>query len=112
MSLHRRNPRRDRNERLLIEYLQKSGAVVHRISGPGLPDLLVGYRHRWLLLEVKAPKGQLEPAQVLFHGSARALGLPCRVVYTVSDCREALRDLAPKNPDRNGSGRDGTGPVV
>ena len=90
MSLHRRNAKRDRNERLLVEYLQKSGAVVHRISGPGLPDLLVGYRKRWLLLEVKAPKGKLEPAQVLFHGAAQALGLPCHVVYTVEDCRQAL----------------------
>jgi hypothetical protein len=93
MSLHRRNPRRDRNERLLIDYLQKAGAVVHRISGPGLPDLLVGYRKRWLLLEVKSPKGQLEPAQVLFHGACQALNLPCAVVYTVDDCAQALEGL-------------------
>ena len=91
MSLHRRNAKRDRNERLLVEYLQKAGAVVHRISGPGLPDLLVGYRKRWLLLEVKSPKGKLEPAQVLFHGAAQALGLPCYVVYTVDDCAAALK---------------------
>jgi hypothetical protein len=91
MSLYRRDARRDRNERLLIDYLQKAGAVVHRMSGEGLPDLLVGYRKRWLLLEVKSPKGKLKPAQVLFHGAAQALGLPCHVVYTVEDCAAVLK---------------------
>jgi len=91
MSLHRRNAKRDRNERLLVEYLQKSGAVVHRISGPGLPDLLVGYRKRWLLAEVKSPKGKLETAQVLFHGAAKALNLPCYVIYSVEDAAAMLK---------------------
>jgi Holliday junction resolvase len=91
MTLHRRNPRRDRNERQLIDGLQKAGAVVHRISGTGLPDLLVGYRKRWILLEVKSPKGKLEPAQVLFHQAAQALGLPCHIVHTFEDCLEHLK---------------------
>lgn len=93
MSLNRTNPRRDRNERLLVEYLKKAGGFVTRISGAGVPDLLVGYRGRWLLLEVKAPRGRATLMQQAFHDAAQALGLPCHTVYTVEDCQRVLRKV-------------------
>ena len=58
---------------------------------PDIPDLLVGYRGRWLLLEVKMPGGALEAGQELFHGACQALGLPCEVVRTVEDCQRVLK---------------------
>lgn len=50
----RRNARRrDDNEPPIVAALQAVGAGVQRLDGRGLPDLLVGYRGRLLLLEVK-----------------------------------------------------------
>jgi len=36
--------KRDANEGLIVDALRGVGAVVVRLSSPGLPDLLVGYR--------------------------------------------------------------------
>ena len=91
MSLARHNPKRDRNERALVAALGAvPGVIVHRISGPGIPDLLVGHRKRYVLLEIKSKRGRLEPLQVAFHDTARALGLPCYVVTTIDEALAAL----------------------
>ena len=94
MTLHRRNPRRDPNEPLIVEYLKRAGSLVSRLSGAGIPDLLVGYRGRYLLMEVKAQGGRLKDSQTQYHDAARALGLPCYVVYSVEDCQRILRRWA------------------
>lgn len=91
MSLNRHNPKRDENEPFLVDYLRKAGCVVQRLSGPDMPDLLVGHRGRWLLLEVKMPDSKLKPGQQWFHDSCQALGLPCDVVKTVDDCARILK---------------------
>jgi hypothetical protein len=91
VSLRRVNPKRDRNEAAIYRSLSMlPGCVVYRINGPGIPDLLVGYYRRWVLLEVKTVKGRLEPLQVAFHGTATALRLPCMVVRTVDEALQAL----------------------
>lgn len=64
MSLHRRNPRRDANEIPIVRALEAQGFVVDRISGKGLPDLLVSKAGRQWLCEVKMPKGKFKPSQV------------------------------------------------
>lgn len=50
--------RRDANERQIIDALRAVGATVCQLDGNGLPDLLVGYRGRTLLLEVKQEHGK------------------------------------------------------
>lgn len=80
--LARHNPRRDQNERSIIEALEARGYSVTQISGKGVPDLLVAKRvpldpdedvrstdtvARMWLVEVKQPKGKLNPAQQLWH---------------------------------------------
>jgi hypothetical protein len=67
MTLHRRNPRRDGNEAEIVEALQKRGFSVARVSGAGIPDLVVGKGDRLWLVEVKAPKGKYKPAQILWR---------------------------------------------
>jgi Holliday junction resolvase len=67
MSLHRRNPRRDGNEKEIVAALEAQGFVVDRISGKGLPDLLVSRAGRQWLVEVKMPKGAFKPSQVLWR---------------------------------------------
>jgi len=69
MSLHRRNPKRDANEREIIDALKQIGCTVKQLSAKGLPDLLVGYRGKNYLIEVKQPNGKLTDDQVEFHAS-------------------------------------------
>lgn len=59
-----RAKRRDDNEPQIVAALQAVGAGVQRLDGPGLPDLLVGYRGRLLLIEVKRPDGGVETRAV------------------------------------------------
>lgn len=91
MTLLRRNPRRDANEPAIVQYLQRAGCVVLRLSAPDAPDLLVGYRKRWLLLEVKVPNGKLKVGQELFHQACTTLGLPCHVVHSPEEARAVLK---------------------
>lgn len=57
---------RDLNEAAIIDELQRiPGVRVLRLDTPC--DLLVGFRHRVYLLEVKALKGKLTKAQLEFH---------------------------------------------
>ena len=85
MSMPKRAAKRDTNERLIIEALRSIGASVVQISAPGVPDLLVGFRDRTYLLEVKGKRGKLtEPEQVFF----RDWRGQCAVVRSVD---EALR---------------------
>ncbi len=48
---------RDKNEPEIIEALEAVGATVTRLYDNGVPDLLVGYKGRSFLLEVKMPLG-------------------------------------------------------
>jgi hypothetical protein len=66
LSLHRRNPRRDANEPEIVEALEAVGAEVWKLSGTGLPDLLVRFRGRLHAGEVKTRKGRLTAAQGAF----------------------------------------------
>lgn len=69
MSIHRRNPRRDTNERGIIDALEQIGCTVAQLSAKGIPDLLVGYRGKNLLIEVKCEKGKLTEDQIERHAS-------------------------------------------
>jgi len=82
--------RRDANERAIIQEFNGRGAVCYPVSAPGLPDLLVGFRGRWGLVEVKSKRGKLEPLQVLFHSACQAQGLPCAVVREIVDVEPLL----------------------
>lgn len=64
MTLRRWNPKRDANEPAIVDALEAIGVTVHRLSHPGLPDLLCWHRREgFRLLEVKAEKGTLTEAQ-------------------------------------------------
>lgn len=79
-NLRRQAARRDRNEPALVHYLRERGAIVHRLSGAGVPDLLVGFGGLWWPVEVKRPGGALSPEQLRFAAQAGAAGLPARVI--------------------------------
>ena len=50
----------DTNQAEIVQGLRKVGASVLSLAdvGKGCPDILVGYRHRNFLMEVKNPKGK------------------------------------------------------
>lgn len=62
--------------------------------GGGFPDLVVGFRGRTYLLEVKRAKGKLRASQVAFRDSWR--GGPLVVVRTAAEALRAigLEDVA------------------
>ena len=73
------------------------GAMVVDLSraGGGVPDLLIGWRGLWILVEVKdgrkPPSARtLTPDQVEFHANAEFSGLPCYVVESVERLLEIL----------------------
>ena len=66
MSIHRTAVKRDGNEDDIVLCLEAAGATVTRISIKNVPDLLVGFRGRNYLLEVKMPKGKLSEGQQIF----------------------------------------------
>lgn len=56
--------RRDTNEPAIIAALKAIGAEVYQISGRAVPDLLVWYRGREWVMEIKTAKGKQKPSQV------------------------------------------------
>lgn len=87
----------------IVQALEAAGCLVQSLArlGDGLPDLLVGTRGRWILLEVKSPdqppnKRRLRPGQQTFHALAEALHLPC---FVVMDPRQALTAIGVRFDD-------------
>jgi hypothetical protein len=98
--VHRYAARRDPHEALIISALRRAGAMVWQVSAEGLPDLLVGFRKQWTLLEVKAPLGpdggaskggqKLKPAQQRFFDDAELGELPAHVVRDEFEALKAI----------------------
>ena len=79
----RRAARTDANQAEIIESLRKIGARVYYIKEP--VDLLVGFRNKSVLLEVKVEGGRITKQQARFI--AEWNGCPC---HLVRDSREAV----------------------
>ena len=93
MALHRRAARRDANEKGIILGLRAVGASVRAVSGPGVLDLLVGFRRATFLLEVKTDEGELTKAQREFLDEWR--GGPAGVVRTLDEALRFIGHLPP-----------------
>ncbi len=82
----RRAARTDLNQAEIVRALKAAGASVallHRV-GEGVPDLLVGWKGRNLLVEVKGLSGKLTPAQGRWHDEW------CTDVHVVRSVQGAL----------------------
>lgn len=79
----------DANQHLIVDALKAIGCSVYYIREP--TDLLVGFRKRSLVLEIKQGKNwRLTPAQEKFWASYRGEG------YIVQSVAEALRAVTGK----------------
>lgn len=59
----------DSNHNQIVSALRDAGCLVVSLAsvGLGIPDLLVGFRRKNYLMEVKGPKGELNELQEVFH---------------------------------------------
>lgn len=88
MTIKRWAAKRDANEAGIIKALRGIGAFVVQLSATGAPDLLVVFRGRIYLLEVKMPKtGRVQESQKVFHEQAGFL------ISIVTTADEALRKI-------------------
>ena len=69
MSVNRRAARRDSNEAEIVSALLSAGASVQQLSAPGCADLLVAFRAKLFLLEVKTLTGKLTPDQIAWRAA-------------------------------------------
>jgi len=90
VTLKRYAAKRDENEAPIVRCLRKCGALVQPLSLPGMPDLLIAYRGKVLLVEVKQLNGKLNAAQ----RKQALLGWP---VVTVHSIGEALALIGAEN---------------
>jgi hypothetical protein len=79
----------------VVDALRRAGCFVVDLAGVGdsCPDALVGFRGRWVLLELKngelPPSARkLRPGQAQFFAACLARGLPC---FKADSPEEALR---------------------
>ena len=87
--------RKDAAHAPIARALRSAGASVVDLAGVGvlgLPDLLVGYRGRCVLFEVKNP-GEVARAEQT-EWAARWRGCPVFVVHTPEEAISALQDRA------------------
>jgi len=90
MTLKRNDAKRDENEKLIVEALERAGAFVNRVSSKGFPDLLVIYQRAIYLLEVKTDKGRLTDAQIDWHAVALNHGVRVHVVHNPLEALVAI----------------------
>jgi len=86
--------RRDANERSIVDALRRCGASVIRLSEPGVPDLLVLFQRRVVLMEIKTARGRATSAQ-----EARS-----REGWPSVTCRSIDDALAALQPTKRGQG--------
>jgi hypothetical protein len=89
----RRAAKRDANEGAIVAALEAAGCVVARLSGVGVPDLVVARQGRVWLLEVKdgskPPSARaLNPEQIKFH--ERWSEAPLFVVTSVDEALASM----------------------
>jgi Holliday junction resolvase len=79
--------KRDENEIEIVNALRAVGASVTHLSSKGIPDLLVSFRNKLYLMEVKKPKAKLTPDQIKFHENWNG---DIHIVRTVQEAIEIL----------------------
>jgi hypothetical protein len=89
-------------EKRLIKKVKEAGGACMKIMPvvAGYPDRLVLLPGgRLFLVETKAPKGALRPAQVVFIARAEAMGIPVAVLYTSNEVDNWVNEVSRLSAD-------------
>ena len=81
--------KRDENEVEIVKALRVAGASVAHLSSKGIPDLLVSFRNKLFLMEVKMPGKKLTPEQVKFHENWKG---KIHIIKSVDEAIEILNN--------------------
>ena len=81
--------RTDSNQSSIVAGLREFGASVAdtHIVGKGFPDIVVSYRLKVYLMEIKSADGRLTPDEQKFHNEWRG------IIYTVRTIEQAIQIL-------------------
>lgn len=81
--------RTDANQSQIVATMRAAGAIVTILSdaGNGIPDLLVSFRDKWYLAEVKMPGKKLTTCEREWIDAQQA---PVHLVYTSEDALKML----------------------
>lgn len=99
----RRAARLDSNHHAIVDVLVAHGVTVQPLTavGDGCPDAACWFRGRWTLLEFKAPKGKLTPAQIKWRARFQNAST---VVRTEAEALSAVGIVVADGPGRDGRG--------
>lgn len=111
---HANRGRRDESEPAIVSALEQAGAIVRKLEGKDIPDLLVLHRGLVHLLEVKQPAGprggRSQDGQKLSRGQDlfRLVAASCAgvQVHVVHDEFEALKALGIEKQEIVHAGRE------
>jgi hypothetical protein len=83
----------DANQHAIVKAARWRGATVHLLhrEGRGCPDLLVGFRGRNLLWEVKTEAGTMTDSEAAWHETWRG---SVDIVWTVEQALDILDKIA------------------
>lgn len=94
----RRASRTDANHSEIRSALRSIGCYVIDASnvGAGFPDLVAGWRGKWMLIEVKdgskpPSKRKLTADQMVLHAEAERVGCEVHVVHSVDEAISAVQ---------------------
>jgi Holliday junction resolvase len=84
--------RADKNQQEIVDALRELGVSVIVLSqvGRGCPDLMIGWRGKNYLLEVKSENGELRPGQVEFFDTWKGRAFIVRSVEETLELLECL----------------------
>jgi hypothetical protein len=84
--------RADKNQQEIVDALRDIGVSVLILSqvGGGCPDLMIGWRGKNYLLEVKSENGELRPGQVEFFDTWKGRAFIVRSVEETLELLECL----------------------
>ena len=94
----RRAARTDANHSEIKSALERIGCYVVDCAhvGQGFPDLVIAFRNRWVLLEIKdgaksKSRRKLTGPQTIFHAEAAAKNCKVHIVTSVDDAIAAVQ---------------------
>ena len=98
----RKYGRVDDNQKSIVSSLRKCGAFVQSLAsvGNGTPDILVAYRGKWMVCEIKdgskpPSKRRLTEDEAQWHERARSIGhAPVCIIESVEEAIAMLNVLA------------------